>query len=120
MGKVTSVAARRGPTGTDTVHLVLTHEPRGSVTTLSMSLTMPPAAAGTGRLALYGESGARTQPEFEWEPVEAFGEAVRELAGLVASGDRRHRCDAHFGLEVVRALAAAEQALGLPAIELDH
>jgi predicted dehydrogenase len=89
----------------------------GKVTsTLSLSLTMP-AAATTSQLVLYGEHGTRARPEGSFEAVEAFGTAVSELAAMVESGERAHRCDVHFGLEVVRVLAAAEQALELPGVE---
>jgi predicted dehydrogenase len=117
MGKVTSVAARRGPEGSDTVQVVLSHAPLSATSTLSLSLTMP-AAATTSQLVLYGEHGARARPEGNFDAVDAFGTAINELAALVESGERAHRCDAHFGLEVVQVLAAAEQALELPPIEL--
>jgi predicted dehydrogenase len=117
MGKVTSVAARSGPEGSDTVQVVLSHEPLSATSTLSLSLTMP-AAATTSQLVLYGEHGARARPEGNFDSVSAFGVAIGELAGLVGSGERAHRCDARFGLEVVRVLSAAEQALELPGIEL--
>ena len=129
MGKVTSVTARSGPAGSDTVHLLLTHglHPAGSdvpvgavsASTLSLSLTMPAAATGT-HFALYGEHGTRTRPEGNFEAAEAFRRAVTELASLVDSGERHHRCGAHFGLDVVRVLAAAERALELPAVELRY
>jgi hypothetical protein len=51
-------------------------------------------------------------------PTTAFRNAIAEPVQLVESGRRRHRCDVHFGLEVVRALAAAERALQAPATEL--
>jgi predicted dehydrogenase len=170
MGAVTSVAARNGPTGSDTVHLILTHGQAGdpqpavlpkatsakppapitgnaqasatkaatsraaapavathstgskvgtlvSASTLSLSLTMPPAATVT-HLSLYGEHGARTRPEGNFVAAEAFQNAIADLVALVDSGQRRHRCDVHFGLEVVRVLAAAERALELPVVEL--
>jgi len=117
MGKVTSVAARGGPKGSDTVQVVLTHEPRSATSTLSMSLTMP-AAATTSQLVLYGEHGMRARPEGSFDAIDAFGVAISELVPMVESGERAHRCDAHFGLEVVRVLAAAQQALELPAVEL--
>jgi predicted dehydrogenase len=179
MGKVTSVAARSGPAGSDTVHLILTHGPHPagvphtspptsaahdanagrsqnarpagttadgllavgtasdepapasagtvadvpvgpvSASTLSLSLTMPPAATVT-HLAIYGEHGVRTRPEGSFEPVEALHRAIADLASLVESGQRHHRCDVHFGLEVVRVLAAAERALELRAVELRY
>ena len=117
MGKVTSVVARRGPTGSDTVQVVLNHEPLSATSTLALSLTMP-AAATTSQLVLYGEHGARVRPEGTSDAVDAFGTAIDELVALVASGERAHRCDTHFGLEVVRVLAAAEQAFELPGVEL--
>jgi predicted dehydrogenase len=117
MGKATSVVARRGPTGSDTVQVVLSHEPLSATSTLSLSLTMP-AAATTSQLVLYGEHGARARPERTFDAVDAFGIAIGELVTLVGSGERAHRCDTRFGLEVVRVLVAAEQALKLPAAEL--
>jgi predicted dehydrogenase len=119
MGKVTSVAARRGPKGSDTVQVVLNHEPLSATSTVSMSLTMP-AAATSSQLVLYGEHGTRARPEGNSDAVGTFGIAIRELADLIESGERAHRCDAHFGLEVVQVLAAAGQALDLPPIELPH
>jgi hypothetical protein len=44
--------------------------------------------------------------------------AIAELAALVESGQRSHRCDARFALGVTRVLAGADAALALPAIEL--
>jgi predicted dehydrogenase len=117
MGKVTSVVARSGPTGSDTVQVVLNHEPLSATSTLALSLTMP-AAATTSQLVLYGEHGARGRPEGTFDAVDAFGTAIDELVALIESGERAHRCDSHFGLEVVQVLAAAEQALELPAIAL--
>lgn len=178
MGGALAVAARRGPVGSDTVHIVLSHAaagtpspveimpeptlsagieaelgpaldsegasasegpsaevalaeapprppaaltavPAGPVasSTLSLSLTMPPAAVDT-RLALYGETGVRVRPEANFEVTEVFANALGALAKMVASGERRHPCDTSFGLEVVRVLVAAEQAMDLPGIEL--
>lgn len=160
MGPVVSVAARSGPVGSDTVHLVLSHAAPGtpppvdivaetvlssgmeegtpgavslaepgaisvpggmsgpvSTSTISLSLTMPPAAIATN-LTLYGEHGVRMRPEGSFDAVDGFGAAVADLADMVATGERRHRCDVHFGLEVVRVLTAAEQAMALPAVEL--
>jgi len=123
MGRVTSVAARRGPAGSDTVHLVFTHGATSAgagtvaASTVSLSLTMPPSAT-TSQLVLYGATGTWPRPEVTWQPVEALRGAIAELAALVDSGERAHRCDARFGLEVVRVLASAEAALDLPAVEL--
>jgi predicted dehydrogenase len=135
MGPVTSVAARRGPAGSDTVHMLLAHgrgpsgaaalpgspvSPRPttvSASTVSLSLTMPPAASAN-TFSLYGENGVRVRPDNTSTPADALALAVHELVQLVASGERQHRCDARFGLEVVEVLAAAEMALDLAAVEL--
>lgn len=136
MGPVMSVSARRGPSGSDTVHLVLGHAagtpaPGGAAggpslpagpgpagtSLVSLSLTAPPAAA-TSQLTLYGESGARVRPEGRFEASDAFRNAVSELSRMVSTGRRHHACDAHFGLEVVRVLSAAERAIDLPGVEL--
>jgi predicted dehydrogenase len=117
MGEVTSVVARPGRAGTDTVHLVLTHGPGPSGTsTASLSLTMPPAATAE-RLTLHGESGTRTSPEGPFDASDIMGNALAELADLVDSGRRAHRCDVRFALEVTRVLVAAEAALQVPAVE---
>jgi predicted dehydrogenase len=127
MGNVASVAARRGPAGSDTVHLVLSHGPGssaspgpgrpGGTSAVSLSLTMA-ARATTDQLVLYGENGTSTRPEGRFDPAEVMLAAIAELAALVDSGQRAHRCDARFALEVTRVLAGAEAALQLPAIEL--
>jgi predicted dehydrogenase len=97
----------------DTVHLVLGH--RGGVSsTLSLSLTVPPAAARMMELSLYGPRGVSVAPRGGTTPVEAFGEAVRQLAAEVAAGTAAHPCDARFGAEVVAVLDAAERFLAAP------
>lgn len=116
LGPVTSVAARRGPAGSDTVHLVLSHG-QAAAGTMSLSLTMPPAATASS-LVLYGEHGTRTRPEGNFEAVEALENAIAELAVMADAGERRHRCDARFGLEVVRILVAGEEALKMAAVDL--
>jgi predicted dehydrogenase len=134
MGPVTSVAGRRGAVDSDAVHLVLSHGLRGSAeeapplagadqpggmgsSTVSVSLTFPPAGAAA-HLDLYGERGHSRRPEGKIIEIDAFHRAISELEGLVRSGERQHRCDVHFGLEVVRVLAAAERSLELPASDL--
>lgn len=129
MGPVREVTARRGPAGSDTVHLVLSHSSprlgppwpssapgeRGGASTLSLSLTMPPAATAT-QLTIYGERGPRQRPESSTGSMEAFKLALVELAELVSTRQRHHRCDVSFGLEVVRVLAAAQRAMELPGV----
>ncbi|MFD9127129.1 Gfo/Idh/MocA family protein [Kitasatospora sp. NPDC059571] len=106
LGDVAEVTAARGPG--DTVHLVLGHT-AGASSSLALSLTAPPAAAGVA-LELRGGSGTARLPEHGVPPVEALGHAVDALLSA-ADGGGPHPCDAAFGLRVVEILAAAEQAL---------
>jgi hypothetical protein len=46
--------------------------------------------------------------------VEAFGEAISQLAGMIAAGTTEHPCDVRFGAEVVAILDAAERVLATP------
>jgi len=126
MGPVSSVTARRGPAGSDTVHLVLAHGMTSrspvpsspvAVSTVSLSLTMPPAASAN-IFSLYGERGSRTRPDSSFGTEDALAGAIHELAEMVSAGQSAHRCDVRFGLEVVRALAAAERALDLPGVQV--
>jgi predicted dehydrogenase len=96
----------------DTVHLVLGHR-GGASSTLSLSLTVP-AAAATTSFDLYGPPGHELMPHGGGTPVDAFREAVRQLTAVVAAGSTAHPCDVHFGAEVVAVLAAAERFLALP------
>ncbi|WP_405009320.1 Gfo/Idh/MocA family protein [Kitasatospora sp. NBC_01539] len=106
LGDAVAVTAAAGPA--DTVHLVVGHAD-GASSTLTLSLTAPPAAGGV-ELELRGESGVRRLPERGEPETETFARAVDALlAG--AGGDAPHPCDTAFGLRVVEILAAAEQAL---------
>src|SRR6266540_1044185 len=97
----------------DTVHLVLGHR-GGASSTLSLSLSVPTAAATT-TFDLYGPRGHALLPPFQGTPVEAFGEAVRQLTAAVAAGTTAHPCDVRFGAEVVAVLDAAQRFLAIPA-----
>jgi predicted dehydrogenase len=110
LGPVERVTAATGPG--DTVHLVLEHR-GGASATLSLSLTVPPAAAGT-EFAFYGPRGVSLAPPGGTTVVEAFAEAIRQLAAEVAAGSRSHACGARFGAEVVAVLDAAERFLAIP------
>lgn len=100
------VAAAPGPG--DTVHLVLDHT-GGASSTLTLSLTAPPAAAGAA-VELRGESGVRLLPESAESPVAALLRAADALLASAGSG-RAHPCDAAFGLRVTEILAEAEALL---------
>jgi predicted dehydrogenase len=97
----------------DTVHLVLGHR-GGASSTVSLSLTIPPAAPGATELVLYGAPGPSAMPRRDSSPVEAAAEAVRQLAAVVAAGGTAHPCGARFAAEVVAVLEAAEGFLATP------
>ncbi|MGW8063779.1 Gfo/Idh/MocA family protein [Streptomyces ziwulingensis] len=100
------VAAAPGPG--DTVHLVLEHT-GGASSTLTLSLTAPPAAAGA-TVELRGKAGVTVLPDGTQGPVPAL---VRAADALLASagGGHPHPCDAAFGLRVTEILAEAEALL---------
>ncbi|MFE9310465.1 Gfo/Idh/MocA family protein [Streptomyces sp. NPDC006706] len=99
-------AAAHGPG--DTVHAVLDHV-GGASSTLTLSLTAPPAAAGA-TVELRGEAGVTLLPESSEDAVAAYGRAADALLAAARTG-RPHPCDAAFGLRVTEILAAAEAEL---------
>ncbi|WP_217143431.1 Gfo/Idh/MocA family protein [Streptomyces sp. AC627_RSS907] len=99
-------AAAPGPG--DTVHLVLDHA-GGASSTLTLSLTAPPAAAGAA-VELRGRSGVTLLPETAEGPVPALLRAADALLAA-AGGGGSHPCDAAFGLRVTEILAEAEALL---------
>ncbi|MEU5120499.1 Gfo/Idh/MocA family protein [Streptomyces asoensis] len=106
LGDVRRVAAAaRGPR--DTVHLVLEHA-SGASSTVTLSLTAPPAATGAG-LELRGTAGMSVLPH-GGDAADALTRAADELLGA-ARGERPHACDAAFGLRVTEVLAEAETLL---------
>jgi predicted dehydrogenase len=108
LGDVREVAAAvRGPA--DTVHLVL-HHTGGASSTLTLSLTAPPAAAGAS-VELRGEGGVTLLPGSPDGAVPALERAADALLAAARSG-RPHPCDATFGLRVTEILATAEALLG--------
>ncbi|MFH9676259.1 Gfo/Idh/MocA family protein [Streptomyces sp. NPDC017405] len=107
LGDVRRVAAAaHGPA--DTVHLVLDHT-TGASSTLTLSLTAPPAAAGA-EVELRGEAGVSVMPGSSEGAVPALARAADALARAARTG-RPHACDAAFGLRVTEILAAAEARL---------
>jgi predicted dehydrogenase len=101
------VVAAQGPG--DTVHLALRHV-SGASSTLTLSLTMPPQAAGNA-LELRGSAGVSTLPErASGGPVAAFLAAVDALREAARTG-QPHPCDVRFGLRVTEILATAEEYL---------
>ncbi|MEU1405385.1 Gfo/Idh/MocA family oxidoreductase [Streptomyces sp. NPDC005728] len=107
LGDVRQVlAAAHGPS--DTVHLVLDHA-TGASSTLTLSLTAPPAAAGAD-LELRGEAGVSLLPRSSEGAVPALARAADALLTAARTG-RPHACDAAFGLRVTEILATAETRL---------
>ncbi|MEU2586408.1 Gfo/Idh/MocA family oxidoreductase [Streptomyces avermitilis] len=107
LGDVRRVAAAaRGPR--DTAHLILDHAD-GATSTLTLSLTAPPAAAGA-LVELRGEAGVTVLPNSSESALDAFARAVDALRTAASTG-RPHPCDASFGLRVSEVLAAAEARL---------
>ncbi|GAB3000418.1 Gfo/Idh/MocA family oxidoreductase [Streptomyces pseudoechinosporeus] len=110
LGDVERVAAAaRGPK--DTVHLILQHI-GGASSTLTLSLTAPPAAAGA-TVELRGKAGATVLPASTEGPVPALVRAADALLAAARTGSP-HACDAAFGLRVTEILVAAEAQLTEP------
>lgn len=110
LGDVTAVVAGGGRG--DQVHLVMRHAD-GASSTASLSLTVPPAAAGNA-VYLYGQSGRLAAPSSALDKsqlVEAHGAALDALINQIARPGTGHACDVRFGLRVVQVLAAAERSL---------
>ncbi|MER8225070.1 Gfo/Idh/MocA family oxidoreductase [Streptomyces sp. NPDC094143] len=99
-------AATYGPG--DTVYAVLVHD-RGASSTLTLSLTAPPAAAGAA-VELRGEAGVAVLPEGTDGAVPALTRAADALLAAVRTG-RPHPCDASFGLRVTEILTAVQELL---------
>ncbi|MFR9793112.1 Gfo/Idh/MocA family protein [Streptomyces sp. MB22_4] len=111
LGDVTQVvAAAHGPG--DTVHLVLDHT-TGASSTVTLSQTVPPAAAGT-EYELRGDRGVTVMPSPSEDAATALTRAADTLLTAAATG-RPHPCDAVFGLRVTEILAAAETRLAADA-----
>ena len=108
LGPVEDVVGVRGRG--DAVELAIRHRAGGS-STASLSLTVPPAAELVDTV-LWGPGGVERMPSGR-SVDHAYAAAVSELVGLVASGGRRHPCDASFGAEITRVLAAAEARLAV-------
>lgn len=107
LGDVRQVAAAaHGPA--DTVHLVLDHA-TGASSSLTLSLTAPPAAAGA-EVELRGEAGVSVMPGSSESAVAALSRAADALVRAAGTG-RPHSCDAAFGLRVTEILATAQAGL---------
>jgi len=102
------VAVQAGAGQRDTVHLVLTHE-AGAASTLSVSHTVAPLAAGT-EIFVHGDAGRLVLIPERSSVGQAFAAAVDELTAAALTGGTSP-CDVVFGRDVVAVLDAAERAL---------
>ncbi|MGR4851814.1 Gfo/Idh/MocA family oxidoreductase [Streptomyces violaceus] len=107
LGDVRRVAAAAYGPG-DTAHVVLDHAD-GASSTLTLSLTAPPAASGAA-LELRGEAGVTALPESSDGAVPALMRAADALLASARTGSP-HPCDAAFGLRVTEILTAADDLL---------
>jgi predicted dehydrogenase len=105
MGPVTEITAMAG--AHDMNHVLLKHA-GGGISTLTLSVDVPPAAAREEAI-FAGEAGVVTVPQQRWEPVEAFGYALDDLL-VAAAGGRQPDLDVRFGAQVTAILAAAAEA----------
>lgn len=99
-------AAAYGPG--DTVHLVLDHA-SGASSSLTLSLTAPPAAAGA-MVELRGDAGITLLPEASEGVVPALTRAADALLTAARTGVPDPR-DAAFALRITDILASAEALL---------
>jgi predicted dehydrogenase len=108
LGPVRSVTAQAGMG--DVTHLILHHQP-GVTSTATVTLNAP-ASAGLADLFLWGEAGRSAAPLETAQPVPPLRTALTELAANARSGRTDHPCNVHFGREVGRVLAQAQQQIG--------
>jgi predicted dehydrogenase len=107
LGPAEVAAASRGPA--DVSHLVLRHL-GGASSAFTVTLSAPPAAEYT-EVFLWGATGRSAAPREAGDAVTPLRVALAELASNVSSGQREHRCDVHFGRDVVALIADAERLM---------
>jgi predicted dehydrogenase len=105
LGPVISVTADAGPA--DVTHLILHHE-NGTTSTATVTLSAPKDAARAD-VYLWGEPGLSAAPMEAGDPTVPLRTALAELVANAAAGQVRHPCDARFGRDVSRVLAAAQR-----------
>ena len=106
LGPVTEVMAMAGPR--DMTHVLLRHA-AGAISTLMLSVDVPPAAVRETAV-FAGEAGVSVVPEQPWEPAMAFGLALDELIAA-AHGALNPAMDVRFGADVTAILAAAAESI---------
>ena len=106
LGPVAELTAVGGADGL--VHLVLTHD-SGATSTVSMSLSAPPAGRNF-ETGVWGETGTALLPESQIPAYDALSLAAEELVVAAESGES-HPVDVAFGTRMVELLASAEEQL---------
>ena len=107
LGPVTEVTAVAGKA--DVTHLVLRHD-TGVTSTVTCTQSAPEAAAGV-TVFVWGEAGRSVMPVDLVDSVAALRTAAAELIAVAAAGATAHPCDARFGRDITRVLAAAQAQL---------
>jgi predicted dehydrogenase len=107
LGRVLQITAQQTPDGI--TRFRTTHE-GGATADVSLTLRAPPSGAGIA-YRFDGAAGTLTLPEPTIARPEALSEAAGDLARMIAGRETVHRCDAVFGLEVVRILEAAQLSI---------
>ncbi|MFF0597946.1 Gfo/Idh/MocA family protein [Streptomyces antibioticus] len=107
LGDVRRVTAAAPGPG-DTVHVVLDHT-GGASSTVTLSLTAPPAASGAG-VELRGAAGTARLPSGGPDAFAALTRAADALRTAAGTG-RPDPCDAAFGLRVTEILTDAQTLL---------
>jgi predicted dehydrogenase len=93
-----------------TVRFVAEHV-TGAVSVQTVGIDAP-LAAETNRLAVYGTPGWTAMPPRDAEPVDALGEALRQLLAAVDTGNPAHPCDVEFAAHIDGVLTQAQALLG--------
>ncbi|HYO37113.1 MAG TPA: Gfo/Idh/MocA family oxidoreductase [Geodermatophilus sp.] len=107
LGPVVSVQAGAG--SGDTVHLVLQHATPGVASTVTLSHTVAPLAAGI-EFSVHGDAGRLVLLPDTESAVESLSAAVDQLTAAALTGGE-HPCDVGLGREVVVVLETAQRAL---------
>jgi predicted dehydrogenase len=106
LGPVTDMRALRGRD--DEVEVITKHA-SGSIGSMSLSLTSPPADR-SAQWSVYGADTTFVMPDSDEAPTVAYRHMIDDL--LAARSDAwSHPCDVHFAREVTHVLANADRML---------
>lgn len=106
-GTVDRIVAHRD--ANDLIQLTSWHA-SGAVAQVSLSIRVDSLCA-LHQYLFVSQAGSVSIPVHDVSRADVFGTAARELAENIRKREHQHRCDARFGLEIVRLLAAAERSI---------